>query len=494
MLARRFAWGLLLLTVSAAPALRAEDGAAAADPFPDLEALRPNVDFWTRVFGEWGQGQVVIHDLEHPAIVYEVVELPGEIGESYTEAQKDWIETTREDWEIYLERLAWEVEVGHELDEVDKQWVLHFATLVGADKLAGAHARVRSQRGLRERFREGLARSHRLDGVIRGILREEGLPEDLVYLPHVESSFQYHARSTAGATGLWQFTRGTGRQYLTINPAVDERLDPVAATRGAARYLADAYEKLGAWPLALTSYNHGVHGMLRAKKRFGPDFERIVREYDGRSFGFASKNFYAEFLAARRIARQPELWFPEGYSPEPEWDLESVVLDHRVTPDWLASRYGVPLETLAELNPAWSRRAVNGGLRLPVGTEIWLPPGTLAASGGSRRPPSTAGAGGGGSYVVRRGDTLSDIAADLGMSLSRLRELNGLPRDSSLIHVGQRLVVDAASPAAEHVVRSGETLGHIAERYRVRLADLLAANMLTMRSVIRPGQVLRIPR
>jgi len=411
---------------------------AEADLFPRPAGLEPNVRFWTRVFAEWTLGQVAIHDLEYPELVYEIVDLPGPIGESYTEQQKDWIEALNKDWEYYLYTLEQKVRDDKPLEEVDKAWAVHIATLVGADKLAGAHRRVRSQRGLRERFLAGLERSFRLDRRIREIMREHGLPEDLAYLPHVESSFQYRARSSAGATGLWQFTRGTGRQYLNINSAIDERLDPVAATRGAAEYLKDAYEKLDTWPLALTSYNHGVGGMLRAKKRFGTDFERIFREYDGRSFGFASRNFYAEFLAARDIANNPGPFFPEGYSPEPEMDLDSVVLERRVTPYWLSTEYDVPLDELAALNMAWSSRAVDNGLRLPTGTEVWLPRGTLERVAGRRR--------------------------------------------------------GAAAPATQrHVVSSGETLGRIASSYGVRLSALLSANTLTTRSIIHPGQVLQIP-
>jgi membrane-bound lytic murein transglycosylase D len=381
-------------------------------------------------------GQVAFHDLEYPGIVYEVRVLPGPIQESYTEAQKDWSESVRGDWEAYLYGLELELESGASLEGVDAQWVQYITDTVGRDKLKGAHERVRSQRGLRERFREGLERSFRLDGMIREIMAEHGLPEDLAYLPHVESSFQYHARSSVGATGLWQFTRGTGKQYMRINSAIDERLDPVAATRGAAQYLKDAHDKLGTWPLALTSYNHGVGGMSKAKKRFGNDFVRVYHEYDGRTFGFASKNFYTEFLAARRIARDPERYFPEGYDPEPPFEMDSFLLETRVTPVWIASEYRIALDELASINPAWSERALSGGTRLPVGTQVWLPKGTLAR------------------------------AAERGA--------NG--RD------------------ATHVVRRGDTLIEIASEYGVRLSDLLQRNALSRQSIIRPGQVLAIPR
>jgi membrane-bound lytic murein transglycosylase D len=483
-MARRLPSTILVLVLSAFSV-----GADAGDAFPDLDGLRHNVEFWTRVFGEWSMGQVAFHDLDYPGIVYEVRVLPGPIQESYTEAQQDWAESVREDWEASLYGLEAKVEADAPLEGVDAQWVQYITDVVGRDKLKGAHERVRSQRGLRERYREGLERSFRLDGMIREIMAEHGLPEDLAYLPHVESSFQYRARSSVGATGLWQFTRGTGKQYMRINSAIDERLDPVAATRGAAQYLKDAHDKLGTWPLALTSYNHGVGGMLKAKKRFGDDFVRIYHEYDGRSFGFASKNFYAEFLAARRIARDPDHYFPEGYDPEPVFDMDSFVLERRLTPVWIASEYRIALDELAAINPAWSGRALSGGTRLPVGTEVWLPKGTLERA--SQRGVNGREA----AYVVRRGDTLSEIATAHGMTLARLRDVNGMPHGSSLIRVGQELRVTAErEPDARHVVRRGDTLIEIASDYGVRLSDLLQKNSLTRHSVIHPGQVLAIPR
>ena len=456
-----------------------------------------------------------------------------------------------EDWERFLLDLEQKVAAGDPLERIEKQWALYFATRVGGDKLSGAHERVRTQRGLRERFREGLERSFRFDSVIRSIMREHGLPEDLAYLPHVESSFQYQARSAAGAAGMWQFTRGTGKRYMTINSTIDERLNPLTATRGAARYLEAAYDKLGTWPLALTSYNHGVHGMQRAKDRFGTDFERIYREYDGRVWGFASKNFYAEFLAARKVAQEADSYFPEGFTPEPPFDLDSIRLEYRVTPDWIASQYDVALEELASLNLSWSARAVRSSLRLPAGSEVWLPAGTLQDlrdRGRTIRPPVAAEVSA--VYVVRRGDTLSSIAVAHRISLTRLTELNELPPRSSHIRVGQKLRVGAAVTVTraagpedvhvvrrgetlsqiatsygirlsdlrryndiqardsvihagqklrlgsgnDHVVRRGETLARIASRYGVGLGDLLSANTLTLKSVIHPGQVLQIPR
>ena len=468
-----------------------------SDPFPRFPAIQGNVEFWKRVFAEWSLGQIAVHDLKYPAIVYEVIDLPGPTEERYTKEQIKFAEKRVELWEDRLRALEHAIAHGDPLDDEEKEWALLITTNGGTDTIERAHQRVRSQRGLRERFRRGLEISFRYDGVIREIFREAGLPQDLAYLPHVESSFQASARSSAGAVGVWQFTRGTGRKYLEINSAIDERLDPIAAARGAAEYLKDAHAILGSWPLALTAYNHGIGGMRRAATRFDSDYERIFMEYEGRLFGFASKNFYAEFLAAGEIAAEPERYFPEGLNPESPFDREEIVLEGRTTPGRLAKAYGLPVDELAAVNPAWSRRAVRSGLALPEGTSIWFPPGTAARLDQEGHEPDYTLAGWideGGSYVVQPGDSLSVIAEAYGISLVLLRELNDIPAGTSLIHVGQILrLVGGGDRPGFHIVVPGETLLRIALKYGVKLADLLHLNRLTERSVIYPGQKLHLP-
>ncbi len=501
---------LLLLCCLLVPGIVRSDGAV-DDTFPRLESLQGNVEFWTSVFAEWKLSQAAIHDLEYPGLVYEIVDLPGEIGPRYTDEQKKFLESVRDSWEYFLYSLENKVRDSEPLADIERQWLGHITEIAGADALTDAHERIRSQRGLRERFREGLARSHRWDPEMRRILREAGLPEDLAYLPHVESSFQADARSSVGASGLWQFTRGTGKIYMTVNSAIDERLDPIAATHGASGYLKDAFAKLETWPLALTSYNHGVRGMQRAKEKFG-DFETIYSEYKSRSFGFASKNFYCEFLAAADIASRPDEFFPEGYDPAPVMDLDRFELPRSASVARIARRFDIPWQDLAAINPAWTRKAVVQGAPIPGGTRVWLPKGTLSrtVSGAVVEPvlefepepaprPATATAVAGwidddGRYVVQEGDTLSLIAAAHGISLSTLKTLNRIPRRNHIIRVGQRLNVTPRSAQPVHLVDRGETLSEIAQAYGVSVPALRVANdMAAKSSVIHVGQKLRLP-
>ena len=346
--------------------------------FPRPPELEPQVAFWRNVYGVWSRSQVVLHDNRHLNVVYEIVKLPGAIGESYTSVQQELLRSRRAYWQYRLSELGRKLASGIPLDSNDQSLATHISRNAGSDTaLNGAGERLRAQRGLRERFKRGLEISGRYDHAMRDIFRQVGLPEDLACLPHVESSFQTNARSSVGAVGVWQFTLGAARKFMNVDAALDERLDPVASARGAARYLSHAYSQLGSWPLALTSYNHGIGGMKRAKSNFGHDFIRIVKHYDHPQFGFASRNFYAEFLAARDVASQPQRFFPEGVYYEKPLNWDRVILRQDLPVSAIARYYETDKWQLTAMNTAWTDAAKADRVPLPAGTEVWLPSGTL---------------------------------------------------------------------------------------------------------------------
>ncbi len=272
--------------------------------------LAPAVEFWRKTYVQWRRSQVAFHDDRHLDVIYEVMTLPGYVGESLTSEQKDMVSERRAYWKAELAMLENKMRYNMPLTANDQTII---TKLQGNGKqlgniLYGASERVRSQRGTRERFMKGLEISRRYDHKFRKIFRDAGLPEDLALLPHVESSFQPSAKSSAGAVGMWQFTKGAAKTFMPAGHGVDLRFDPVASAVGAARYLSFAYRKLGDWPTAITSYNHGVGGMRRAQNTVGRDFVRIVKAYNGPAFGFASRNYYAQFLAAKEITSDPTVY------------------------------------------------------------------------------------------------------------------------------------------------------------------------------------------
>lgn len=546
MLSKRSATGLLsvclMISSVGAPSLvvanvgtdsvqqQIERQAVREEAFPFPKELESNVAFWRQVYSSWDLDQVALHDMRHMHLVYDVLTIPGDVKEGLTTEQRQWVRQRKDEFAARLARITRMNSTPDLLSNDDRQLRDHIIKVAGNGAIYEAEENLRSQRGLKTRFHKGLEASGRYDRVFRQIFRDAGLPEDLAYLPHVESSFQNHARSSVGASGMWQFMRATGREYMNINKAVDERLDPVVSAHAAARYLANAHAVLDDWALALTSYNHGVGGMMRARERFGHDFGRVVREYDGKTFGFASRNFYAQFLAARQIAKDDERFFPEGVRYERPLDLDFVVLNRSQNVVELANRFNLSHQELADLNPAWNRAAIKNQAPLPRGSRVWLPNGALAGNPQRSEPialrEDEAAAlsrvvekktvakvrDAGLYYVVKKNDSLSTIANRHKMSVAQLRELNGFEKDKVLLRIGQKLRIKRAEKeevqvannkernenktiedAVYHVVRAGDSPYLIASNYGVSLKTLMKTNQLTKRSILRPGQRLMIP-
>ncbi len=345
----------------------------AALPVP--AEIQPNVDFWRNVYAKWGRQQVALHDDEYMAVIYEVINLPGTNPDGYTPDQKGLIQGRQETLKARLRSVQDKTGRSEALTAEEQALRDKLVAAGGTRAVYGAADRVRAQRGLKERFRRGVEISGRYEPAFREHFRAAGLPEDLVFLPHVESSYQLGAVSSAGATGVWQFMPATGRSYMHVGSTVDERLDPVVSAKAATKYLGEAHRRLGSWPLAVTSYNHGVGGMAKAKAAHGSDFGKIARNYKGPAFGFASRNYYAEFLAARDIGNHPETYFPGIVRQEPLRE-ERIVLPTSMPASQVAGHYGVALDRLAAVNLAWREPARSGRAHLPAGHTVWLPAGS----------------------------------------------------------------------------------------------------------------------
>jgi peptidoglycan lytic transglycosylase D len=277
----------------------------AANPlFPKPVALQAKVKFWKQIYSEYGVADFVLHDRDNLAAVYAVVRVEGATSESRSAVlAQPMIQQLRERYAAVLERLAQGIppaDLAGDGARLAQAW----GCPCRPEVLRRAAANIRVQQGHRERFQEGLQRARPILAPMLSILKRHNLPEELAALPMVESSFHPGAQSKAGAVGIWQFIESTGRQYLTITRWHDDRNDPFLATEAAARLLKDNYEALGSWPLAITAYNHGKGGVLAARTAVGSDaIEEIIQRYTGPRFGFASRNFYAEFLAALELIR-----------------------------------------------------------------------------------------------------------------------------------------------------------------------------------------------
>jgi len=480
---------------------------AAADTLPRPQGLEPNVRFWSHIYSEVDTHGGLIHDSERLDVVYETLSFPAGVTARERERR---IEQAKRRYTAILLQLAAGQRSGlsAEAERVLGLWPAGTANAT----LRAAARNVRFQLGQADKFRAGLIRASQWRTHIERVLSEEGVPKELAALPHVESSFNPRAYSHVGAAGLWQFMRSTGRRYMRVDDVVDERMDPHKASVAAARLLGYNYRQIESWPLAITAYNHGLTGMVRAARTLGTrDIATIVARYQSRSFGFASRNFYAEFLAASEIDREPERFFGR-LETLPEVEYEVVVLDHFYRIGSLQQALGVDLEALREHNLALRPPVWSGAKYVPRGYELRVPKRHLtqpidqliaSIAPGERIADQHRDR----FYKVRRGDTLSKIAARQGISESELKALNDL-RSRHTIRMGQvlRLPDHASGPEPSvvarvepvpgdriHRVRRGETLTSIAQRYGVTEAEIVAANTLRSRNVIGVGQRLRLP-
>ena len=359
-------------------------------------------------------------------------------------------------------------------------------------------------------FRVWLKRAGKYEKLIKGILREEGVPEELFYLAMIESGFNPHARSYARAVGIWQFIASTGRAYgLRQSWWFDERRDPVKATRAAAQLLKDLYQRFGDWYLAMAGYNFSPRKIERRLARYGVDsywdLPRLPRQ---------TRNYIPTFIAATMIAKEPEKY---GFFVEkaPPVAFDTVTVRECVDLNVVAECVGSTFEAIKELNPAILRWCT------PPDVDEW----TLYLPKGTRDKFLT-------NYAkipddqkltwihhrIRYGETLSTIAQKYGVSMREIKRFNKIR--GSFIRAGSYLVIPVPQnrqayrkyaqrssrtyrrpkPVTHvpgrvkkvYLVKKGDTLWDIARKFNVTISQLRFWNGLGYRRIIRPGQTLNI--
>jgi membrane-bound lytic murein transglycosylase D len=425
----RFLAALLVVTASVSTAAADPQGPR-SDLFPRPAVLEPQVRFWRAVFADYSKHQVLLHDTVDLDKVYKVldfrpyVDQMNEVDLDQFEKDETRAEMTR------IRETLWRLhQTGGStagLGPDEKRIVRLFRSDQSPDKFRAAMDQLRSQRGLQERFADGLAVGRTLYPEMERIFREHGLPVELTRMPLIESCFNLNANSKVGAAGIWQFMPSTGRRFLTVSSGVDERRDPIASSRAAARYLREMYDDLRSWPLAISGWNHGPDGLARAARELGTsDIGVIVRQYRGNSFGFASRNFYAEFLAALDVDHR----YGAGAGEAPRW-REHQQLERATGLQQAAAT--VPAERPSEpaIVPAAARTV-----------EVADEPVRRRSSVHETRPSKRATkATTVVQHRVRKGQTLSHIAKHYGVSVARLRTTNKVGR-TDRVRAGQVLKI-----------------------------------------------------
>ncbi len=345
----------------------------------------------------------------------------------------------------------------------------------------------------RDQYARFLGRLYEHGGLIQSWLKDENVPPELIWLAFIESGVNPRAYSSAHAAGIWQFISSTGRVYgLKRDFWVDDRRDPVRSTRAAARHLRDLYERYENWELAFSAYNAGPRRVERAVRYAGTsDYWRMVhRRY---ALPRETRNYVPKLIAAFQIAQDlPGYGFGAvTAASEPPW--ETIEIPGGLPIKAVARQLNIPETDLRTMN-RHLRRAISppsetSYINIPTGhaepLQAWIDAGDLPLEDW------------GDVYIVRRGDTLWEIAQAYGSSVYEIRSLNNMR--SSRIYPGQQLIVPLASGGGgsasvvdgKVTVRRGDSLSQIARRTGVPIATIKALNGLKS-NTIHPGQVLLV--
>jgi membrane-bound lytic murein transglycosylase D len=350
----------------------------------------------------------------------------------------------------------------------------------------------------RHAFETYLSRSGKYADLMRNILKEKGLPSDLVWLCLVESGFNPKAYSWARALGPWQFIASTGRKYgLKRNWWYDERRDFAKSTYAACDYFSFLYGKFNSWSLALAGYNGGEGRVERAIQKHNTDnfWDLKLRKQ--------TEDYVPLYMAATIIAKNPEKY---GFNVEYEDPIQFDIVEINQPMDLrkIAKMVGTSLESMQELNPELLRGVTPPNcrgykLRIPLGTKELF-------TQNLNENPSKLASGLFVEHKVKNGETLSNISQKYGVPLSVIMETNALTK-KHLLRIGQRLLIpaqnasiDRSSPSETkekevtfYTVKEGETLSDIASRFNTSPSQIEKLNGLKNPDYLKKGQRLKLP-
>jgi membrane-bound lytic murein transglycosylase D len=343
------------------------------EDFPTDPFVRRQVRFWEAIFQKYKSNSVVIHDIDDPLVMIDVINFDHYIGNDgrlisvEDSDQTNLVRRYIDRYQIAVERFAKYKNDAVKFGAIEQRlFDVYQKDPKTLAKLLKGNVKFRGQGGLADTFLTAANRAKNYLPYMEHTFKKYGLPVALTRLPFVESMFNINAKSKVGASGLWQFMPETAKEYMYVGTLVDERNNPFKATHGAAQLFLQNYKELGSWPLAVTAYNHGRGGMNKASKELGTSqLGQIINHYRSPSFGFASKNFYAEFLAA---ARTYNMMLSTGIIKNESTlpTLEVLTLTKSISIRDIINSTNLSPELLIKYNPCINQSAITTRIDAPL--------------------------------------------------------------------------------------------------------------------------------
>lgn len=345
------------------------------------KGLEKRTQFWFDIYTKHDSYTHVIHHTRYPWVVYKIIDTRPMIengkGALWLRRQKaeNHVKAERRRIQKILKRLAYKKSY-RKLSKEERE--IYKLTKVLSGKRSKvfkmAYRNIRSQLGQKDFFIQGLRRSSRYLPYMEEEFAAQGVPIELTRMPFVESSFNENAVSKVGASGIWQIMPRTGRAYMKVEKYLDERNSPLKATRVAGKLLRQYYRSLDSWPLAVTSYNHGIGNIRKAiRAARSRDLVTIIDRYHRGDFKFASSNFYTCFLAALHAEKYHDVLFPH-VARERLIEREVFTLTTNMRLNTLAKKLNLTRSELTAYNQDL-KAAGKRNILLRKGYKLHLPPG-----------------------------------------------------------------------------------------------------------------------
>ena len=392
--------------------------------------IKESVDFWIDIYSKYTVDQGVLHDSIHESLVYEVVDFSDimRMNISLREKQRlrlKRVKNRKRQVRKTLLRLSRVRNPSNLKGQMLAYWNLFKPIKEKRKFLVARHRnRLRFQLGQKNLILKGIFNSGAYIEEMESIFRKHNLPTELIRLVFVESSFNLNARSSAGASGIWQFIKTTAKPYLRMNLSVDERLDPLSATEASAKLLKRNYNRLKSWPLAITAYNRGLAGVQRLlKRKKAKSLEELLDARRGK-FRFASANFYTSFLAILEVEKNAKKYFGRTIRWRHPVKTKKIRLNKTISHKTLISWFGGDKAKAKQINTHIKSSVWDNLVRIGKGNFVRVYEEREREALKELKQLKSLKLYRGRLYRIKKNDTLSAIAQRFKVTVKKIKDQN----------------------------------------------------------------------